>query len=303
MRRQPQGSQGAFGHLDEVWDPQDPQLRRVFAEIPAVSGVPGVPLLWRLLANFPSVLSAAWPALANALASAPLRASAQEAIRASFLTQAVGMPSHKAFRGDLVRAEIDADLRAQIERFNDWNQTGVARLLLLAAAMREGARGRVRSVTAATLPRAGHGATEGVYVPPVRRGEERGKAAEVLAQIEREHGLPFLDDYYRSLARVPDYLAAAWNAIRPIVGDPIYLDLAVSLRAVALEWPGAGVAAAMLQAVETAGPGAQRQIRSLLDLCVDAVLPQTLVDITLIKALTSGPDHATSPGGRVGPVD
>ncbi len=205
------------------------------------------------------------------------------------------MPSHKAFRGDLVRAEIDAELRQRIEHFNATSQTRVARLLVLAAAMREGVSGRASAPARKAEADAQAGSIAGVLVPPLRPAERQGKAAEVLGRIETEHGLPFLDDYYLCLARIPDYLSAAWNALRPLVGDPAYLELGkrLTLRAAA----GAGadpVATAASQALEACALPDQAAIVGQLNAWVEKVLPETLVDIALIKALTSGPGKATS---------
>ncbi len=282
--------------VTEVWEPQEASLQRVYEQIPAATGVPGVHVLWRMLAQFPMFLTAAWPALAVCLRSEPLRAAAATLIQASFLADAVGPPSHKAFRGDLARAEIDAELRMRIEHFNDLSQIGLARLLACAAAAREGAWGRAWAPAAQADEAFVPDPVEGIYVPPLRRSEARGKAVEVLASIEREHGLPFLDDYYRSLARIPDYLSAAWNAIRPLAGDPAYLDLAASLVARARAWAGSGAAAtAAQQAIEACEPAEGEAIRRVLDAVVDEVLPQALIDVALVKALTSGPERATSP--------
>jgi hypothetical protein len=284
----------ASGAYVEVWEPQDPALRRVYSEITAASSMPGVHRFWRMLAAFPSFLVAAWPTFEAALSTQSQQAVADDLVRASFLREAVGLPSHKAFRGDLARAEIDAELRERIERFNSASQIGTAELFALAAAMREGVYGRARldpspSWGGATAPR--H--PRGVYVPPLRAGERRGKAEEVLRRIELEHNLPILDDYYASLARIPDYLAAAWNAIHPIVGDPEYLALASRLvQRAAMGADGDGRAFAARQAAQIGPPAEQAAIRRLLDLLVERVLPQTLIDITLVRALTSGPDGA-----------
>jgi len=70
----------------------------------------------------------------------------------------------------------------------------------------------------------------------------------ILERVRREHGLALLDDYYRSLGRIPDYLAAAWNAIQPLVGDTIYLA-----RASALAEEATRIAARLLAPPATVG--------------------------------------------------
>jgi hypothetical protein len=280
--------------LTEIWEPDDPALRYIFLAIPTSVGVPGVHLLWRLLANFPQFLTAVWPAIADDLGSQALNSRALELIRRSFLSEAVGLPSHKAFRGDLVRAEIDAELREHIEHFNDVSQIGLARLLVVAAVAVEGA-GQEPTPDPGRLTHVGaEQQVNAVYVPPLRPEETLGKAREVLDRIEREHGLPWLDDYYRSLGRVPDYLAAAWNAISPIVGDPAYLARGGELARIASAAGGrlsTGLAAT--PALQGLDVETRRLTHDVLKSFAELVLPQTLVDVTLIKALTSGPERAT----------
>lgn len=281
----------------EVWEPSDSACARIFAEIPKAFGAPGVHELWRVLASFPALFQAIWPAASADLHSATLEAAARSLVRASFIVEAVGLPSHKAFRGDLVRVEIDAELRGRIERFNDLSQMALSRLLLIAVALREGAYGRVgelRLEPAATI--AGQ-RSAAVYVPPLRDGEAIGKADMVLRRIEAEHQLPFLDDYYLSLARLPEYLGAAWNAIRPIVGDPVYLERGEALLQIATKTAsGLSACAAAAEAWPSLDPKERSTVRDALNDLAATVLPQTLIDTTLIKALTSGPDLATVSG-------
>jgi len=265
----------------------------IFAEIPSAVGAPGVHLVWRLLANFPDWLIEHWPALSAALSSPDLRRFALDIQRAAFIQEAVGLPSHKAFRGDLARAEIDAELREKIENFNAQSQVALSRLLVAMALARRLPRGG-RSDTELALLRQPQASSSpgGVYVPPLRAGEARGKAVEVLARLSAEHGLPLIDDYLRSLARIPDYLSAAWNAISPLVGDPEYLARAAYLSALAVD---ASVATLVPQQAAPRLPPAGRRpspISALLDALLDRLLPQALIDVTLIRALTSGPEHA-----------
>jgi hypothetical protein len=278
--------------LPEIWEPGSEAMATVFSEIPVAIGAPGVHLYWRILANWPEWLAMAWPSLAGACNSTSLRSAAVTIREAAFIHEAVGLPSHKAFRGDLARAEIDAELREKIENFNAVSQTALSRLLVAAALARRMAHRRQFELSPELERVAGGESPGAVYVPPLRDSEARGKAVDVLARIGVEHALPFVDDYLRSLARIPDYLSAAWNAIRPLVGDPEYHARAESLGALAAD------AAARLIAPDgdvrqRGSPGpAPRPALAVLDAFADFMLPQALIDVTLIRALTSGPDHA-----------
>jgi len=278
--------------LPEIWEPKSPALAAIFAEIPVAVGAPGVHLVWRLLANFPDWLIERWPALSAALSSPELRRFALAIQRAAFIQEAVGLPSHKAFRGDLARAEIDAELREKIENFNALSQLALARLLVAMAVARRLPPGRHIDTELAAQPRAEPvSGPPGVYVPPLRDDEARGKAVEVLARVSAEHGLPVIDDYLRSLARIPDYLGAAWNAISPLVGDPEYLARAAYLSELAAD---AAVNILVARGADPPAPpgGRPNPITALLGALDERLLPQALIDVTLIRALTSGPEHA-----------
>ena len=278
--------------LPEVWEPEAATIQRIFAQVPASAGVPGVHLVWRLLANFPDVLEAAWPPLDAAFGSDALEGGARRLRRQAFIEEAVGLPSHKAFRGDLVRAEIDADFREKISNFNDLSQYGLSRLLIVLAAL-DAPESRERAGAAMSVRVTGTPAGA-IYVPPLRAGEARGTAIEILERVRREHGLALLDDYCRSLARIPDYLAAAWNAICPLVNDTEYLARAAELSGEAAR------IAAELRIPLALGPATARltqrhavQLRGVIAYFARLLLPQTLIDVTLVKALTEGPQRAT----------
>jgi hypothetical protein len=282
----------SFVELPEIWQPEAAAIAEIFAQLPPAVGVPGVHLFWRLLANFPEVLQRVWFPLAAVLKSRALAQAAAGLRRDAFIEEAVGMPSHKAFRGDLVRAEIDADFRDKISNFNDLSQYGLSRLLVLVSALlAPPSADAARDVTPASPAPA---APDPVYVPPLRAAEARGKAVEVLERTRAEHGSVLLDDYYRSLARIPDYLAAAWNAIRPLVGDPEY-----QARAAALVENATAAAARVPAPLDLSGEFGtfseprRSQLRGLITYFGQVLLPQTLIDVTLIKALTEGPERAT----------
>ena len=280
--------------LPEIWDPQEPAISAIFKQLPAAIGVPGMHLFWRLLANIPDFLIPAWATITTILQAPAFEPAAERLTESAFIVEAVGLPSHKAFRGDLVRAEIDADFRGKIEHFNDASQYGLVRLLLLISTVRAG----VRAAPATRPPnirvnRPAATSRDWVEVPPLREGEGSTLALALLEQIRLQHHQPYVDDYYRSLARIVDYLSAAWNAIRPLVGDPEYLARATALCTMASDFAGTLPPAASLQSTLSNLDLKQSAIvRALLDYFAEELLPQTLMDVTLIKALTSGPEHA-----------
>jgi hypothetical protein len=280
-------------NLPEIWEPAQPGVARIFNAIPDTVGVAGVHLFWRTLAAHPSYLEPIWPALEQDLRSEELEQTAARLRETAFISEAVGMPSHKAFRGDMVRAEIDAEFRERIERFNDASQTNLSRLLAACAALLLGLEGGDFGDAAQTHVSSARPTFLEFAVPPLRGGEAAGKARDLLNRIDSQHELPMLDDYYRSLARAPEFLSAAWNAIQPLSGDEIYLDRARSLAGIADE---RGIQLPSAAYSESAANSLQEQERSFLHTLLrafhDLVLPQTLIDVTLIKALLSGPSKA-----------
>jgi hypothetical protein len=281
--------------IPEVWEASAPNIAEIFTQIPALIGVPGVHKLWRWLASYPELLLSIWPAVSDSLRSSELEDYVHRLRAVAFIVEAVGMPSHKAFRGDLVRAEIDADMRSKIERFNDASQLSLSRLLVIAQAMAQlwiGAPSKQGGVEyTAPVP----ALRDAVYVAPLQPRELTGKAEEVLNRVSSRHSLPFLDDYYYAIARVPEFLAAAWNAISPVVGDALYLDRAAELTRIADEAAaGLPVRSAFGRALTGMRSDQRESINTIVNQFVEQVLPQTLIDVTLIKALTSGPEHAVS---------
>lgn len=281
--------------LPEVQEGQaSPVVRAVFDEIAGTLRVPFVGLFWRVLAADPDVLALAWQAVAPNLRTRAAEDAAAALLRRAFIAEAAGMSSHKAFRGDLVRAEIDHDLRTRIGNFNHIATYALPKHLLAVAMLAEALEGRTAGGGDGDPAAIPHGVAAGaVPVSPLDPAAARGRAAELLPAIARAHGHPTAEDYFRSLARLPDYLGAAWNAIRPVVRDAEYdargrelVDAAVaSVRALPhpVRLPPGRLP-----------PPQVGELGRLLHLFRDRMLPDTLMDATMITALTDGPDT----GGR-----
>jgi hypothetical protein len=116
--------------------------------------------------------------------------------------------------------------------------------------------------------------------------------AELLEAVRAGHRRPFVDEYFRGIARAPDYLAAAWNALSPIVRDEAYDEHGAALARAASEaaarLPGP---ASVPPALAQADPSGAR-LRTVVDYFLRRHLPDTLIDLSLIKALTDGPEAA-----------
>jgi hypothetical protein len=279
--------------LPEVQEGQaSPEVRALFDDIIRTLRVPFVGLFWRVLAADPPVLRLAWEAVAPNLRTWAAERAADRLRARALIAEAAGISSHKAFKGDLVRAEIDYDLRTRIANFNHIALYALPKHLLAVTMLSEalegrpvgGAGGQVSTIPLGVAPGA-------VPVAPLDPGAARGRAAELLPDIAAGHGHPVVEDYYRSLARLPDYLGAAWNAIRPVVRDEEYDARGAELRRMAIE-------AVRTLPYPVSFPGGRLrppqvgELAQVLRLFRDRILPDALIDAALITALTDGPEAA-----------
>lgn len=271
------------------------EVRVVYDEIAAYLRVPYLGPFWRALAWEPRTLARIWAALRPLLASRAFEREAAALRRAALIEPLVEMPSHQAFKGDLVRVEIDYDLRMQIANYNATVHYALGKTLLAATWLerRVLANGRARTQAGAalegeTIP---VGIAPGaVAVPPLAPHELRGRVVVLLDEIARAHGHPFADEYFRALARLPDYLNAAWNAIRPVVRDEPYdergRELVALATAAVARLPGAPVEVQPLDNHDV------QRLRAVTRYFAGRHLPDTLIDVALIKGLTDGPEQA-----------
>jgi len=279
--------------LPEVQESEaTPEVREVFEEIARTLRVPFVGLFWRVLATEPGALSAAWGAVAPNLRTMAAEAAAAVLRDRALIVEAAGIASHKAFKGDLVRAEIDYDLRTQIGNFNALACYALSKHLLAVAMLLDAVEGRASSGTGTSSDEVPLGiADRAVGVSPVDPRTARGRAAELLPVIAEAHGHPTAEDYFRSLARLPDYLSAAWNALKPVVRDEAY-----DARGRELVWLAADAAGELPRPVQLPKGGIQSSqlgdVARLLRLFRDSIIPDTLMDAAIVKALTDGPDNA-----------
>lgn len=280
-----------------------PEVRAVFDDIARTLRVPFVGLFWRVLATQPDLLREAWDAVSPNLRTLAAERAANRLRDRALIVEAATMPSHQAFKGDLVRAEIDYDLRSRIGNFNHIVVYALPKHLLAVTMLAEALEGRPSGGGDGDPTPIPQGITEGaVPVSPVDPATARGRAAELLPLVAAGHGHPTAEDYFRSLARLPDYLNAAWNALRPVVGDQEYEARGRELVTIATEAVRRLPHAVRFPA-EPLAPPRVGDLGQLLHLFRDRILPETLIDAAIIAALTDGPDAGArsrfeAPGSR-----
>ena len=281
--------------LPEVQEGQaSPEVRAIFQDIVYTIRVPFVGLFWRVMASDPPVLRLAWETVAPNLRARAAERAADDLRRRALIVEAAGIESHKAFKGDMVRAEIDYDLRSKIGSFNHIAYYALPKHLLAVTMLAEALEGRPVGGADGDTSEIPLGMAAGaVPVAPLDPSAARGRAAELLPRVAEGHGHPTPEDYFRSLARLPDYLNAAWNVLKPVVRDPEYDARGGELVTMAVEavrrlphpvpFPDG-----KLQ------PGQIGEVAQLLRLFRDRILPDTLMDAAIVTALMDGPEE----GGR-----
>ena len=283
----------AFAEADEQTAPAE--LQAAFAETRTVLRVPFLDLLWRVLAEQPDFFLAAWAWLAPILGSEAAERAADDLRRGAVIQLAIGVPAHRAFRGDLSRWEIGADDRQRISNYNMAEHYLLPKLLLATELMlselrRDAEKPRARGALVEALPR---GVAPGMPpIGPMNPADARGEIVDLFAEIRMRHGSETLADYYRTIARAGDFLRIAWNPLRPIVGDPEYTSQLRRLvqRSAQLCTELRTLAIADLRAA--APPPSLETIRAL-NFFRNRLIPATLVELTIIKGLTDGPETAT----------
>jgi hypothetical protein len=232
-----------------------------------------------------------WQTLGPLLSTGEFERGAAALRRAALIEPAVEMSSHQAFKGDLVRVEIDYEMRQRIANYNAAVHYALAKTLLAVTWLdRQLSGGSSAPPPTAIVESIPQGIAPGaVAVPPLAPHEVRGRAAELLAEIPRAHGHPIADEYFRALARLPDYLNAAWNAIKPIVRDDAYDQRGRDLVERATDIAGALPAPAFPRSLPSEHG---RRLVAVTTYYAHRHLPDLLIDAALIKGLTDGPDMA-----------
>ena len=272
-----------------------PELQELYRSVTAHTRVPYLGRFWRVAVGAAASPGDAWARLAPVLGTRAFEDEARALRRAALIEPAVEMSSHQAFKGDMVRAEIEHEMRERIGNYNHAAHYSLGKALLAAACvlrLTTGAGGP-NGAAPAGEPEIPVGLAAGaVPVPPVAPAAIRGRTAELLDAIPAGHGHPVVDDYFLAIANAPDYLGAVWNAIKPVVRDEYYdvrgreLVQAAAAAAERLPLPADGGATLL------AGAGGADARRAVLEFFATRFLPDLVIDLALIKGLHDGPEAA-----------
>lgn len=270
--------------LKEVmFEEADEGVRQVYESAQARLRVPFVNFIFRVLANYPDYLSFAWGKIEPHLLTTGFEGAADE-LRARALLEPVPDPPGEDWRtlGDL----------GSIRAFTDTIHYVLPRLLLIASAFDEGLAGQP-GYTERAVPESAiaPGVAEGTTRLPMVTEEETGEELTLLFRDIRErHGHPGMASYYRAIGRWPRFLGAAWKKVRPLVGSSGYglrkSDLLEEARDMVL-----GMSLPDRKELGLDGERLE-DLRAILAVFRFRVIPDTFLEVALIKAMLDGPEAA-----------
>lgn len=281
--------------LSEVMeDGADERIRSIYEDVRATLRVPFVNFIFRVLANYPAYLLSAWNRLSPLFRRVAFERAADE-LRAQALLEPV--PEVRA--EDLGRAD---ELR-RIRAFTDTIHYVLPKLLLVATAFdealeRDALAERSGSGSAeASSVEIPLGAAKGTsVVPMVASDQATDETRAIFEDIKERHGHPGVASYYRGLANWPEFLEALWNRISPLVGSVAYEE---RKRQLIEQASGTIRELAGSSGAHAVGPpkvdGEQvAEIRCILAVFRLRIIPDLLLDVSLIKAALDGPEAARS---------
>lgn len=260
-------------------------VQAVYEDVRGRLRVPFVNFVFRVLANYPEYLEFAWHKISPHLLTEQFERLADE-LRARALPEAISE-----------RSEVDWEALGDLEHIRTFTDTihyALPKLLLVASALDEGLGGK-SGVSAEVGPASiDPGVAEGTGVVPMVSPEEADTSVRVLfEEIKQRHGHPGVASYYRGLANWPDFLRAAWGELEPVIDSG-----PVGERKLELLRHSTGVAGLMplpnLGGVS--GPGMSSEdiqdLQAVLSVFRFRIIPDTFVEVSLIKAFIDGPDAA-----------
>jgi hypothetical protein len=291
-RRLAQGMQLIPDLPDLGKDQVSEDMRLVYDDIECTLRVPFVNFIFRTLANFPAYFTPAWKGLAPLLrrqacerAAARLRAVASNGVAVT----------------PIAKDTIATDDHAAIVAFTDAIHYVLPKLLLIASALDMQATGEfaVNSIAnenrATLIPYAIAGGTGQLSLVDPADAEPPVQA--LFADIQACHGHPGVASYYRGLGHYPEFLATTWPAVRRHVGSESYLHRKQSVLALAETTAGRELVHRLSQPVSPASDS----VRAILAVFRYRLIPDLLLDVTLIKVMLDGPQAAAH--SRLSAVD
>src|SRR3569833_1008818 len=203
------------------------EIERVYHEVRQSLRGTGVNLVFRTWASYPKFLPAAWDALRPNVETTAFE-QASDTLRTEAVRQAQSLASPGSLATDGWGESRAHQIRAALELYHSINP----KLLVLACAVRQALQGetgtRPADVKAEPAPR---GEPARMYPMEMEAQKPADKAVRRLFKdIQKTLTLPSINSDYRTLALWPDYLAAAWQRLKPICQSPAFAQAGTQLR-------------------------------------------------------------------------
>jgi len=261
----------------------DEGVHEVYESVQARLRVPFVNFIFRVLANYPGYLCFAWGRIEPHLLTTRFEQAANE-LRARALLEPIPDPPEADWQalGDL----------GTIRTFTDTIHYVLPKLLLVVSAFDEGLAGQPGNREGAVPDTAiAPGVAEGtVGLSLMTEEETREELNQLFQDIRERHGHPGVASYYRAIGRWPRFLEAAWKEVRPLVGSPAYglrkSELLEEARDVVL-----GMSLPDRKELDLNGERLE-ELRAILAMFRFRVIPDTFLEVAVIKAMLDGPEAA-----------
>jgi hypothetical protein len=203
------------------------RVREIYAELKQALGVPFVSGLIRAYGAYPQFLEMFWDVVQPVLASRQFFTLADR-LRADAYTRAHNYFEIADLGAPLVAMKFSEGARAELTSAVDLFHYEAPVMLLLATAQLQAFEGRLgqdRNIEPAPAP-------VPLDTPPLVIPEETAPAPirKIYDDMKRTLGLPFINLPYLAFARWPDFLAAYWQVLRPVVESPVYHETQYGIR-------------------------------------------------------------------------
>ena len=265
----------------------DERILPVYDDVRNTFRVPIVNFFFRVLANYPDYLVPAWNGFSPCLRTVKFERAA-DALRANALLDTVPDSSSVdwAALGDFSR----------IKPFTDTIHYILPKLLATAIAFHEDLGCAIRPGAAVPVdageempPGIVRGAVSISMIDPAHTKDQLG---EIFEAIKTAHGHPEVATYYRSLAHWPRFLAAVWEKLAPVAGSPAYERHKQAVLEQALRTVETFTVKSSGTEAGISSPRQSAEIRAICAVFRFRLIPDLLLDVSLIKAMLDGPDAA-----------
>lgn len=277
----------------EEWQARG-EIARVYHEIKQVLRVTGVNLNFRTWAAYGNFLPLAWEAVRDSAQTSAFEQAADE-IRAEAVRAAAGLGRLDAHRELTLGESQRFHIRGILDLYHYINP----KLLLLTSSVRLALAGETvgRDDAGQEVETIERGAPPAMHAMEMEAERPRDpRLRSLFSNIKRTTSSRSVNSDYRSLALWPDYLEAAWERLRPILGSQDYRTSGEALRSRARELCGSLPAPVVLSLEQVSAAGVELADIREVTASFEHLLPPLILNIALMELDWRAPEElARSP--------